>query len=355
VTAGPRIRRLLATCIEEADLDLSGLTVLTEAASGPYLYTPILAALAGAERVIAVTADSRWATGAEVEARTAEASAALGVAVEVVREKTPELLGAADVVTNSGFVRPIDRGVVAHLKPTAVVSLMWETWERRDADLDVDACRERGILVLGTEESRPPAELYPYSGFIALKLLFELGLEGYRTRTLLLGSGRSLAGEIHACLGRLGLEVEWFSAGDPGSRPYEELPRFFRKQGDRFDAVIVAEHVSDVRLLGRDGLLSYEELLALNPALAVGVISGNVDADGLQESGLAYRPAEIRPFRYMSYQAADLGPRPVLELYAAGLKVGEAMARARLGGLGVEEARLHALANSPAMDFPPDW
>jgi hypothetical protein len=41
----------------------------------------------------------------------------------------------------------------------------------------------------------------------------------------------------------------------------------------------------------------------------------------------------------------------VLELYTAGLKVGEVLARARLDGAAPEEAACRALTSSPAMDF----
>jgi hypothetical protein len=53
----------------------------------------------------------------------------------------------------------------------------------------------------------------------------------------------------------------------------------------------------------------------------------------------------------MSYQPDQLGPRPVLELYAAGLRVGQAMATARLRGRSLEEATSFALRTSPAMAF----
>jgi hypothetical protein len=55
----------------------------------------------------------------------------------------------------------------------------------------------------------------------------------------------------------------------------------------------------------------------------------------------------------MSCHAAALGPRPVLELYAAGLRVGEVAARARASGLDVGAAARVALRDAPAMDFPP--
>jgi len=48
----------------------------------------------------------------------------------------------------------------------------------------------KGILVLGTDESVPPHSMYPYSGYLAMKLLFELEQEGYKVKTLLLGAGQ---------------------------------------------------------------------------------------------------------------------------------------------------------------------
>lgn len=348
-----RARKVAWDVIGDLGLDLQGLTVLTEAASGPYLYTPLLAALAGAKHVYAVTRDSRFATAASVVEQTQDEARTWGVAdrVEVLTTKTPEALAAADIVTNSGFVRPIDRNAISVLKPTAVIPLMWETWEYRAADLDLDACREFGILVLGTAERTEALDMYPHSGFLAMKLLFDLGLEGHRTRVLLLGGRESLAGQMHRHLTRAGIEVQWFAANPP-ARPYDELPAFFEDAGASFDALIVAEHELDLPLVGPRGLLTIEAIERVNPALAIGVVAGSVDAESLLASSLRVVPRELEPFGYMSYQPYHLGPRPVLELYGAGLKVGEAMARARLAGLDLDAATAYALERSPAMPFP---
>ncbi len=64
------------------ELDLSGLVVLTEAASGPYVVTPIIAALAGAARVIALTAPSRYGSIEAVIAQTQALADLCGVRVQ---------------------------------------------------------------------------------------------------------------------------------------------------------------------------------------------------------------------------------------------------------------------------------
>ena len=349
-----RVERILRRCIAEFGLDLHGLRIYTEAASGHYLYTPILAALAGAEKVFAVTGSSKFGDKEHVKELTMQAASRLQVpsTLEVVFNKKREDVSATDIITNTGFVRPIDKQLVSWMKPTAVIPLMWETWEYRNADVDLEACDKRGILVLGTDESRPPQLMYPYAGYVAMKMLFELGLEGYKTKTLLLGGGAGLGRSIYSHFKQLGIEITWFADSEEESMPYKRLCEHFSQKGSDYDLLILAEHLNNVPLLGKDGLLTYQQIRQVNPALRIGVICGHLDIEGKKNSGLHFFPQDIQPFGYMSYQPYHLGPLPVLELYAAGLKVGEAMARSRLQGMRVEEAKQYALRNSPAMDFP---
>lgn len=348
-----RINKILRKSIHEFGLDLQGLSVFTEAASGPYLYGPIMASLGGAHKVYAITFDSRFGTKEYVKEQTQQAAFRFGVGhrLEVIFEKTKEKVHDCDIFTNSGFVRPFTREMISWMKATAVIPLMWETWEFRDGDIDLKACKEHEILVMGTDESRSPHSMYPYAGYVAMKLLFELGLEGYKTKTLLLGGGLGFGKTIYDHFNQLDMEITWFSDSDLESLPYKTLREHFLLYGHEYDAILLAEHQSNVCLLGDEGLLSIESVKQINPSLCIGIIAGNLDIEGLRRSGIRFFPEEIRPFGYMSYQPYFLGPRPVLELYAAGLKVGEAMARARQSGLAIEEAAAYALKHSPAMDF----
>ena len=334
---------LIPRVIEATRLDLSGLTVFTEAASGPYLWPPLLAARAGARHVFALARDSRHHRADDVQAATER----LGGAIEVVRDKAR--LGEADIVTNSASLRPIAASDVARMKPTAALPLMWETWEFRADDLDLEACREHGILVLGTIEDQPPCDMVPYLRPLAARLLLDLGLEVQGTSVVLLGGQRMPGRALERYLPELGCEVEPFSAPGDGGRPYAELEDYLRDHGARHDAVIVAEHVAGDLLLGDGGYASAAALLAAN--LRIGVIAGGVDAAGLRAAGLLVAPDEVRAPGYMSLDPSALGPRPVLELYAAGLAVGAAATRARLEGLDPPEAAARAIAGSPAMDF----
>ena len=183
-----RLVGLMTEAVRRCALDLSGRVVLTEAASGAYVVTPILAALADASRVIAVTRDSRHGSAAHVTARTRAIAAAASVAerIEIHPRRSADALRAADIVTNSGHVRPLDARAVGHMRPGAAISLMYEAWELRPADVDLDACRRRGVRVGGVNEAHPAVDLLSFLGVMAVKLLTDAGVSVYRSRLLLL-------------------------------------------------------------------------------------------------------------------------------------------------------------------------
>src|SRR5207247_1742912 len=95
---------------------------------------------------------------------------------ELVYEKSPAILSGIDLVTNSGQVRPVDKTMVSCLKPSCVVPLMYEAWEYRSADVDLDACRSRGIVVAGTNEKHPAVDVFSFLGLMAVRQLHDAGI-----------------------------------------------------------------------------------------------------------------------------------------------------------------------------------
>lgn len=376
-----RMTRLIREAISTWELDLRGLCVLTEAASGPYVAIPMIAALAGAERVFCFTRDSRYATAEQVIRETLAWASALGVAgrIAIHTERRAEALQTADIVTNTGFVRPIDGEMIRHLKPTAVIPLMWETWELREKDLDLARCWERGIPVLGTNERTGGLETFRYVGLIALKLALNLGIEVFRSRILLYSSGE-FAESILKTFSDNGAEVFLVGGDRPEGRPHT-AGRGSRAEGAEgegspsdgtgilarswisgelgsgavrailptVDLLVIAEHRSRHRLIGQGGQITPERLYALNPSICIAHICGNVQEAGLKK--VQCLPQRLAPPGHMSLTTGYLGPRPVIELHAAGLKVGEIMARCRLQGMSFTETLRAAMAHPLCQDF----
>lgn len=141
-----RVEALMRHSIRVFSLDLGKFIVLTEAASGFYALTPLIAALAGAKTVLALTRDSRYGSAAEVKQYTMELAKHWGVEnrLVVLDSREDPRVGQADIVTNLGFVRPLDATLIARLKSTAVVPhpgafTLWRgnkliLWEGRRVD-----------------------------------------------------------------------------------------------------------------------------------------------------------------------------------------------------------------------------
>jgi hypothetical protein len=308
-----RMLRLVRAAVERCRLDLRGAVVLTEAATGAYVVTPVLAALAGADRVIARTRDTRYGTVAQVTRATMELAEAAGCAarIEVIEEITPREIAAADVVTNSGHVRPIDGRFVSRMKPSAVIPLMYEAWEFRDGDLDLQACRERGIRVAGTNERHPAVDVFSYLGVMAVKLLLDAGIPVYGSRVLAL-CDNPFAPFIERGLRGAGATVAMSS----------ELSAV--AECDDVDAVLVALHPGKEPVIGK---AQAAQIARRWPGAVLAQYWGDVDREALAVAGVPVWPDREPGRGHMGILPSGVGPESIVRLQSGGLKVGEVLSR----------------------------
>jgi len=330
-----RCLRLIREAKRVFHLDLSGRTVLTEAATGYYALTPMIAALAGADQVYALTRNSSYGSMQQARDLTLFLAQEWGVAdrVEVLFSREDQRIGLADIITNLGFVRPIDASFLKKLKSTAVISLMFETWEYRSEDLDLNECRILQIPVLGTNEHHPDLRLFEYIGLIVLKLLFEIENEIFRSNIAVIGSGE-FGEHVARSLSLVGAQTALIAPTMKDGLKTAKARQIIQKT----DVLVVVEHMSRNVLIGKHGEITVDELSSLNPGLEIIHVCGGVDGEDLKAGGFRIHPNRIAPPGFMSVATDYLGPRPLVELHTAGLKIGEEMARARTHGLSGEAA-----------------
>jgi hypothetical protein len=312
-----RLVRLMSAAIDRCALDLTGLTVLTEAASGAYAVTPVLAAMAGAD-VYALAAGTAYASSEQLQELTAELARIGTVSdrIQLIYQKDPSFIGAADIVTNSGQVRPIDANMIARLKPDAVVPLMYESWEYRQADVDLEACRERGIAVAGTNERHPGVDVFSFLGQMAIKQLHDAGI-AVRGSHILLLCDNYFAPFIIADLRNAGAEVTESSEVTPDAL------------SPQCDAVILAMHpreapvftAADARVLSQQA-----------PGAVLIQYWGDADRTALAGAGVPVWPGEPPRPGHMGVLPSAVGPEPIVRLQSGGLKVGQVLA------CGIEKA-----------------
>lgn len=340
--------------VSNLKIDLTGLNLLTECASKAYGFLPFVAALAGA-KVSAVGRTSSYGTFDDNKHFIQELLKTEGIENRVRFYDTivpDEVYSQTDIITNSGFLRPIQSDVISKLKKTAVIPLMWETWEFRGGEIDIEACQKAQIPVIGTDEHFKDADMFAYPGMLCLKMLFEAGLEVACNKIVLLGAG--LTGRLIAkTLKNNGIDFIWFGSKEleenDGMFDYSDLPKLFDLK--RLDAIVVADHVYNKEIIGECGFVNFNQIKKQFPYSKLCHICGNIDVRNLISSGMFHFPDKIKTFGYMSYETINLGWEPVIMLGSAGLKVGEIAAKSRLAGLSIEESILKTVEYGIGMDF----
>lgn len=318
-----RIQRLANRAIAAMSLDLRDMAILTEAATGPFAVTPVLASMAGAKSVVAVTRDSRWGPADEAIRQVRALAEQCGVAdaIRFTTDSPHSVASGCDIVTNLGFVRPLDARLIASLSDTAAISLMWEPWEFRPGEIDLDALRAQKVALIATNEGHPEVRTFEYLGPTVARLLLEAGIELVGTRLAVLGSN-PFGGAIAEWLGRAGAHVtrDWPLSGN--ERP--------------LDALIVAEHRQhDFRIDDR-ALPALRQLAQQGGALIR--LCGEIEDAVITETGVNLYPNLPAPNGVMTVTTAYAGPRPVIDLHAAGLKAAQIVVQARRAGATIDEA-----------------
>ena len=327
-----RISYLIDKSIKTMDLDLTGLTVLTEAASGNFISTCLIASKAKAKKVYAVTRDSRYGSADEVISFCKDSALKLRLKnIEFSEKPAINFASKSDIVTNLGFVRPIDQDLIAKLPKHSVIPLMWEPWELRSSDIDINFCKYREIPVIGTRETDERLNTFKYVGLLAAKLIFEKDIEIYQSNISIIGSN-PFGSSIKECLKNIGANVSHFMFNNEGKQSEDD----FLENAYNSDAIVIAEHHDKTEIIGKESLL--DPVILKRNNIQIIHICGNVDIPMVKKSDIKVWPKDIAAFGHMSVTTEYVGVKPLVDLHTAGLKVGEVSCRSRLRGSSIEES-----------------
>jgi hypothetical protein len=307
-----RLGTLLEAALKRCQLDLTGTSVVTEAATGAYAATAVLAAMAGAD-VTALARPTRHGTVEEVRRWTRRVAATVDLPgrITIVEELSPSQLAGADVITNSGHLRPLDSALVAQLKSTAVVPLMMEAWEIGAGRVDVDlaAMRRRGLAFAGTNERNPAVGVFDYLGVMALKLLLDAGVP-VQGCDILLVCDNPFRCFLERTLRSCGSRLTVLTSPD-------ELAT-----AERADALVLSMTPAVGPRLTREHLALLSERM---PGIVVAQFFGDVDREAARQLGVLCWPEVAPEHGHMGVLPSAIGPEPIVRLQSGGLKVGQVL------------------------------
>jgi len=192
-----------------------------------------------------------------------------------------------------------------------VVSLMYEAWEFRPGDVDLQACAARGIRVGATNERHPDVDVFSFLGPMAIKLLFDAEVAVYRSSILLL-CDNPFDTFMARGLQRAGANLDV-------ARSVADAPR-----DKRFDAIVVALKPRSTEVLTA---MDARIIATCWPGAVVAQFWGDIDRAALAEMDVPMWPENAPGAGHMGILPSALGPEPVVRLQSGGLKVGELLSR----------------------------
>lgn len=344
--------RSVVRSIEErinlTELDLAGFSVLTEAATGAYAITPVVAAMAGAREVVAYTKKSRFGNIEDVMHETDKLIDAVGrqLPVNIIHKISAAEYSRFDIITNSGHLRPINKEHIMSMKPNAVIPLMYESWELRESDIDLSACRERGIRVAGTNEHHPLLNVFEYLGPLVVRALHNSYIPVVGSRIAVF-SNNLFGLQVARHLVRNQAEVfcigpEDSFSGLDGAVLCGDLPS--AEIVPKLDVCVVATTplVSSERTY--DGNTVTDYIAKICPGTCVH-LWGDINYDPLLRSDIVMIPPVPVAIGHQGLVMSGVGPEPVIRLIVGGFKVAEVLAKRSFGDLDLEFCQLNIRKN----------
>jgi hypothetical protein len=331
-----RHQELILKSVSKFNLNLQNRIILTEAATGNYRVTPVIAAVVGAE-VYAICKDSLYGTVDEVKETTLELADSFNISdkIRFIESYNEVALDKVHILTNTGFNRPITSEIINQLSTKCVIPLMYEPWEFREADLDLKACEKHGIKVYGTNESDPRLGTMNYLGYIVMfHLLNEKLTPLSQVNILILGNDHFVDPTV---------KVLSKNGYDPTVvKDYTTLNKIDSTQ---YDVIVLMEHERDILLVGEGGFIEGNDISSKTILIHV---CGSVDKESVPGKLIPKSPA---PFGYMSFTTDFIDPNAVVDLHTAGLKVAEGMLKIAATKLAGSEYKLALENDYPALSF----
>lgn len=315
------ISQEIKAAIYDLSLDFTHRKILTEAATGIFSITPIIAALAGAEKVYAITQNSMFGNIEEVKNTIIKWIKYFDInpkIIEIIEKNSFNHYKDVDIVTNTGHVRPIDRNMITKLNKRAVISYMCEAWEYRPGDINIEVCNTMNIPVAGINESHPHVDCFREVGLIALKQLIDAKISIFDKKVVIL-SRDAFGIQIKKILDSYCCSVLL-------ENDFKNLKIF---NMDSVDIIITADYLYPDEIIGDMGLILPKKLKKYFPDVFVIQYCGNNNFNDIVKENLNIYPNSSLPAFKMVETLAAISHKAVIRLHTGGLKVGQILFNAK--------------------------
>lgn len=294
--------------------DLKNCVVLTELASNAYKWTPILASLYGAKEVIAVHKNNSFGTFENKEKELTKLQKVYKINnIHITTKPMIEFASVANLVTNAGQVRPITKEFLEKMPKKSAIALMFEPWEVRSDDINLETAKQLKVPIIGTNESDERIRTLHYLGELAYTLWRDCSKKRKEVKIGVIASPK-FEKHIIASFRQRGIEAKALALIE------DTQHRVYDSQCCNF--VIIADIDNPKAIHLQKSLVTSFEIIHIAGQLSVNTLSH-----------YPVKPFPIAPFGFMTRNTGYLGVEPVLRLNAGSLIAAGIVVKALQQGL----------------------
>lgn len=294
---------IITKLISQYNLNLAGQVILTEIGTDEYTYLPEICLEAGAKYVIALVKDSAFGKASTIIKAYKKTKFYEGNKnqIEIIKDlkKCSETLNQVTIVTNSGHLRPINKSILSLVAKNCHIALMYDIWEFRDRDINLEDCKNLKIPIIGTYEHHKELKIFDYSGVLAVKMMLNSG-NSIKNQSVLIWSDDDFGKSAFQYIKKL----------DP-KKCHIKCKESTLKNADHYDVIFICDY-DEERIYGEELL---KEFFDLNKGISVVHLFGKIS-----KTILNVFPERNSYSKKMSKTFSYLGLMPILELQIASLK-----------------------------------
>lgn len=314
-----RLFRLAQQSVKHFKLDLEDLSIYVPSLADDHFMPAAIAAIAGARNVF-VNADNA------VLANTLsimKEELALNADFHFIKKLDAKIVSQFDCMVLSAASPFIDNETVSHLKSSCILTLIPENLDFNSTKgIDLEACAKKKITVAMLNPSDHCLMLYKYIANILTKRCYEAGLDVFRSKIVLVGSGEILETAL-SHLKNCGAQV--YAAYT--DRPQE--PDYVLKHIIDADAIVIADYPQKAGIiLGPGGIIRISDINDYNKDVKIIHISGKIDFDSINDTQIN-NINEKSIARNINLDISELGSRAIGDITAAAMKAVESLVKSR--------------------------
>ncbi len=305
--------------LKQFNVDLTGLNILIGASVTQLALIPLTACFANARNIYVLSQSTEESNRLNHYINKINFSSN----VKFIEKLQPHVLSQIDVLIKGNKIKYLDEQIISSLKESCVIAVFPEFVDFNYINgISLEDCSKYKIPVIALNEQDDNLMTDKYFANIITKRCYEAGLDIYKSKILLVGKGKTLDSSLNL-LKSAGAFVY------VANTDKTDCQQYILKHLADADAVVIAQvPICTDYVIGKQGLITLEHILQINPEVKIVHFAGRIDTALLNKEKIKVVPGNIN-VNHVNVNINELGIKAVSDIVAALMKSVESMSKAK--------------------------